>query len=239
MISMWNSLHNLLTNNTLVFYSLLVIVLLLTRIPVIGKYFRSVNTMIHEGAHAFMALALSGQIISINIFADTSGSTTTKAKSKISQFLIAFAGYPLSSLMGFLMMFILSNGHDLYILFILLSIVMILMVLSIRNAYGLFWAITFALINLLLVYFDNKPAIHIAAVFFSQIVLTDSLISTFVLLGLSFRDKKKAGDATNLHKLTGIHPVIWSLIFVAFSVFITYMAITHYFPPLHNLLEAI
>ncbi len=228
-------LQNILANQTLVFYLLLAIALFLTRIPVAGKYFRSVNTMIHEAAHAFMTLAVSGQIISINLFADTSGSTVTKAKGKFAQFLIAIAGYPFSAVMGFLLMFLLSNGNELYILFILLSIVLILMVLSIRNTYGLFWAISFALINLLLVYFDNKTAISIAATFFTLIIVTDSLISALVLFVLSVRDKKKAGDATNLHKITGIPAVAWAILFAVFSALMVYLSVRQYFPNLKGI----
>jgi len=230
-------LQNILANQTLVFYLLLAIALFLTRIPVAGKYFRSVNTMIHEAAHAFMTLAVSGQIISINLFADTSGSTVTKAKGKFAQFLIAIAGYPFSAVMGFLLMFLLSNGNELYILFILLSIVLILMVLSIRNSYGLFWAISFALINLLLVYFDNKTAISIAATFFTLIIVTDSLISALVLFVLSVRDKKKAGDATNLHKITGIPAVAWAILFAVFSALMVYLSVRQYFPNLKGILN--
>jgi hypothetical protein len=236
---MQEQLDNILTNSILMFYLLLVTALLLTRIPIVGKYFRSVNTMIHEAAHAFMTLAVSGQIISINLFADTSGSTVTKAKGKPAQFMIAIAGYPFSALVGFLLMFLLSGRHDLYILFILLSIVLILMVLSIRNAYGLFWATSFALINLLLIYFDNKTAIHLAAIFFTLIVVTDSFISAFVLLVLSLRDKKKAGDATNLQKITKIPATIWSLLFVAFSAFMIYLSAIHYFPPIKEIFDGI
>jgi hypothetical protein len=228
-------LQNILANQSLVFYLLLAVALLLTRIPVAGKYFRSVNTMIHEAAHAFMTLAVSGQIISINLFADTSGSTVTKAKGKFAQFMIAIAGYPFSALMGLLLMFLLSSGNELYILFVLLSVVLILMVLSIRNAYGLFWAISFALINLLLVYFDNKIAINLAATFFTLIILTDSLVSALVLFVLSVRDKKKAGDATNLQKITGIPAAAWAILFSAFSAFMVYLSVIHYFPAIKGI----
>ncbi len=228
-------LQNILANQSLVFYLLLAVALLLTRIPVAGKYFRSVNTMIHEAAHAFMTLAVSGQIISINLFADTSGSTVTKAKGKFAQFMIAIAGYPFSALMGLLLMFLLSNGNELYILFVLLSVVLILMVLSIRNAYGLFWAISFALINLLLVYFDNKIAINLAATFFTLIILTDSLVSALVLFVLSVRDKKKAGDATNLQKITGIPAAAWAILFSAFSAFMVYLSVIQYFPAIKGI----
>ncbi|HOW32307.1 MAG TPA: M50 family metallopeptidase [Bacteroidales bacterium] len=224
-------------NRTLIFYLLLSAALLLSRLPLIGRYFRVVSTMIHEAAHVFATLLVSGQLISINLFSDTSGSTVTKSKGKFSQFIIAVAGYPLTALTGFLLMYLLVNQNAMYILFVLLSIVMILMVLSIRNSYGLFWAATFALINILLVYFDNHIAIWIAAAFFTLIIVTDSLVSTIVLLAISYKNQKKAGDATNLHKITGVPAIIWALIFVAFSGFMVYLSVVKYFPSVKGLFQ--
>ncbi|HNX43127.1 MAG TPA: M50 family metallopeptidase [Bacteroidales bacterium] len=230
-------LSSFLNNRTLLFYILLAIALVLTRIPVIGKYFRIVNTMIHEAGHAFITLIVSGQVISINLFADTSGSITTKSKSRFSQFLIAFAGYPVSAIAGYMLMYLIQNQEAIYILFVMLSIVMILMILSIRNTYGFCWAGSFALLNILLIYFDNQTAIYIAAAFFSLIVLTDSLISSLILLAITYNNKKKAGDATNLHKITGIPAMVWAFIFVAISAFMVFLSVKHYFPPLNGLLS--
>jgi hypothetical protein len=88
------------SNHQILFYVLLITAILLTRIPVLGKYFRSVNTLVHEAGHAFATLLLSGEVIAVNLFADTSGTTVTKAKGKFSQALIAIAGYPVSALTG-------------------------------------------------------------------------------------------------------------------------------------------
>ncbi|HPT04353.1 MAG TPA: M50 family metallopeptidase, partial [Bacteroidales bacterium] len=80
-----------------VFYVLLGISLLLTRTPVIGKYFRVVNTMIHESGHALMTLFTSGSILKVELFSSTEGDTVTKSSSRFCQMLIALAGYPFSS----------------------------------------------------------------------------------------------------------------------------------------------
>jgi hypothetical protein len=224
-------------HHSLVFYIILLICLVLTRIPVAGKYFRGVNTLIHEAGHAFMTLLVSGEVISVNLFADTSGTTVTKAGKKVLQFLIAVAGYPFSSLVGLLFLFLLARGYPLYVLFILTSITLLLMVLSIRNAYGLFWAGTSSLINLLLIYYDHGTGVFLASTFFTLIILVDSLVSTVILFVLSIKDPKKAGDAANLQKFTKIPAVIWSIIFMTFSGTIVYLSVKHYFPPLTNLIN--
>jgi hypothetical protein len=224
------------SNPALLFYILLVLTLFLTRIPVAGKYFRSINTLVHEAGHAFATLLLSGEVISVNLFADTSGTTVTKAKGKFSQALIALAGYPVSALTGWLFLFLLYRGFNVYILFILTSIALIIMILSLRNAYGLFWAGTFVVLNVLLLYFNHKTLINVFATFYSLIIFADALISAFVLLVLSIRQPKKAGDASNLQKITKLPAVMWAVIFFAFTLFISWISVIHYFPPIKNLI---
>ena len=220
----------------LIFYILLLTALLLTRIPVLGKYFRSVNTLVHEAGHAFVTLLLSGEVIAVNLFADTSGTTVTKAKSKFAQAIIALAGYPVSALMGWLCIFLLFHGYYLYILFILTSIALIIMILSLRNIYGLFWAGTFVVLNLLMIYFNNKTLIYTFAAFYSVIIFTDAIISSFVLLVLSLKQSKKAGDATNLQKITKVPSAIWALLMLAFTLFISWLSVINYFPSIKNLI---
>ena len=222
-------------NPQMLFYILLVAALLLTRIPVLGKYFRSVNTLVHEAGHAFVTLLLSGEVIAVNLFADTSGTTVTKAKGKMAQALIALAGYPISSLTALLCLFLLYKGYYLYILFILTSIALIIMILSLRNIYGLFWAGTFIILNLLIIYFNNKHLIYGFAAFYSVIIFTDALLSSFVLLVLAIKQPKKAGDATNLQKITKIPSVIWAILILAFSLFISWLSVVHFFPSIKNL----
>jgi len=220
----------------LIFYILLAIAILLSRIPVLGKYFRSINTLVHEAGHAFVTLLLSGEIIAVNLFADTSGSTVTKAKSKIAQSLIALAGYPFSALSGWLFLFLLSKGYYLYILFILTSIALIIMILSLKNMYGLFWAGTFVVLNLLLIYFNNQTVIYIFASFYALVIFTDAIISSFILLVLAIKQPKKAVDATNLQKTTKIPAAVWAIILLTFTLFISWLSILNYFPSIKTLI---
>ncbi len=220
----------------LLFYILLLTAVLLTRIPILGKYFRSVNTLVHEAGHVFMTLIVSGEVIAVNLFADTSGTTVTKAKGKIAQSLIALAGYPVSALTGLLCLFMLNNGSYLYILFMLTSIALIIMILSLRNMYGLFWAGTFIILNLLLLYFNNNTMVYGFAAFYSVIIFSDAIISSVVLFVLAIKQPKKAGDATNLHKLTKIPVVVWAIMLLGFTLFISWLSVINYFPSIKSII---
>jgi hypothetical protein len=226
----WFSIHP-----QLLFYILLLLAIVLTRIPLLGKYFRSVNTLVHEAGHAFATLVLSGEVIAVNLFADTSGTTVTKAKSKFSQALISLAGYPFSALTGLLCMYLLNKGFYLYVFFILTSIALVIMILSLRNMYGLFWAGTFVVLNLLLIYFNNRTLVYGFAAFYSVIIFTDAIISSFVLLIIAVKQPNKAGDAANLQKITRIPSIVWALIFLAFSLFISWFSVINFFPSVTNL----
>jgi hypothetical protein len=230
-------MDSILSNRTLMFYLLLAIALFLTRIPVLGKYFRSVNTMIHEAGHAFMTLIVSGEVIAVNLFADTSGNTITKAKNKFLQFLIAISGYPASALCGLLFLMLLSKGYHLHILFVLVSLTLLLMVFSIRNSYGLFWSGTFTLINLLIIYFNDAKWIYIAVAFYSLIIVVDSVFSSIILLVISIKTPKKAGDASNLEKFTRVPAIVWAILLLAISGYLAYLSIDLYFPPLKGIMN--
>jgi len=102
--------------------------------------------------------------------------------------------------------------------------------------YGLFWAGTFVVLNLLLVYFNNKDFIYAFSAFYSVIIFTDAVISSFVLLILSIKQPKKAGDATNLQKATKIPAAVWATLLLAFTLFITWISVVNYFPPIKTLM---
>lgn len=219
------------------FYLMLVLALITVRIPIAGKYFRLLATMVHEAAHAFMALLLSGEILSVNLFADASGSTVTKSKSKFSQALVAFAGYPATSFTAFLLLYMLHQHLEKYILFLLLSIIMLLVVLFIRNTFGLVWAITFMSLNIILLYFDNYIVNYYIIAFYVTSLLAESFLSTLVILRLSYINSKKAGDSTNLAKISGIPAILWSILFCTISLMSIYLAVVYTFPSLPNLLS--
>ena len=74
-----------------------VVALILPRIPVVGKFFNIINTALHELGHALMALLTGGEVRKIELFNDTSGTTTTVSKNKFASVLVSLAGYPFAA----------------------------------------------------------------------------------------------------------------------------------------------
>ncbi len=220
----------IVTHWNIVFYIILLLALLLPRIPVIGKFFRGFNTLIHEAGHVLAAIITSGEVMEVNIFSDNSGNTLTKSKKKYAQILIALSGYPISALMGLFFIYLIHNKLYTPVVFIASSIVLLVWVISIRNTYGIIWSFCFLILNILLLYIQHTLYIKIFAVFYALILLCESVVSSFTLVALTNKNSKKAGDASNLAKLTKIPAIIWSLFFLLFSVICSLYAALNFFP---------
>ena len=217
-------------NRDVVFYIILVVSIILTRTPFVGKYFRIVNTMIHESGHALVALITSAQVLQINLFTDTSGSAVTKSSNWFSKFFTSFAGYPSSALAALLFFYLIKQQHYIYIIYGLGALAVINLIFFVRNAYGLFWLVTFIIISGTLIYFNDDFSLFSVSVFFSFIVLTDAFISAIHLFIICFKTPDKSGDAKNLSTLTYIPALIWTLVFLAINTIIIYYTIINYFP---------
>jgi hypothetical protein len=219
-------------NQTVIFYTLLASSLVVTRLPFIGKFFRVVNTLIHESGHAIMALFLSGKVHRIDLLSDTSGSVLTATKNGFSRFLVSLAGYPSSALFAYLCFYFIEQKADNYVVYILIGISVLNLVFYVRNAYGIFWLISFITIAVLVIYANDAMLMYAFSLLCSFIVLTDAVISGINLLLIAIKTPKTAGDAKNLNESTHLPVVFWALILLGFSVFFAYKTIWVFFPKL-------
>lgn len=206
--------------NIPLFYYFVVLAFIMPRIPVVGRFFNIINTAIHEFGHAITALILQGKVHRIELFGDSAGSTTTQNKGKFRTFLVAISGYPFASVVAYLAFYLLWADYDKLLIVALSVLFFVMLVFWIRNKYGIVWVICFCLLNAGLIYWNNMLAIRVAALFYSTMILTESVCSTIVLLRLSLVDPGRAGDAANLKKITRIPAFIWALVFCLFSCFV-------------------
>lgn len=203
-------------------YIFAAIALLLPRVPVVGKFFNIINTAIHEFGHALIALCMDGKVRKIELMHDTSGSTLTQCKSQFGNILIALAGYPFAAATGFFCNYLNSVGYQKGVVIGLSLLFIIMLVLWVRNWYGLIWIVLFSALNGWLIYTNNAHYIELAALFYSVVIIIESVSSSVILLILSIKDSSSAGDATNLAKFTHIPAFFWALLFLAFSGFMLY-----------------
>lgn len=202
---------------------LIVAIPIITILLIRSKYFKFIlqplNTLVHEFSHALVALLLGQKVKSININTDGSGSCTTKSKSKIKSFFISFVGYVFPSLLGYFIIYQINYSHINLVLYILIILSLIALVLYIRNSFGVTWIIGFCLINIVLLFIPNTYGLQkIILYFYACILLIENFLSTLSLLYINLSSSKKAGDSYNLHKITHIPALFFTLFYVMFSL---------------------
>ncbi|SDY33470.1 M50 family metallopeptidase [Salimicrobium album] len=187
----------------------LIVALLLTQMPIIGKYFAMLNTMVHETGHSLMALLSGGEVRNISLFPNTSGVTMTGHTSWFSHVLTSLSGYIFASTFAFLLFYLLSRGKYTLIVILLLGLLSVNLLFWVRNPYGVFWIITFAALFVWLLRSGHQTLIVYALTFIAALILVQSVISAFNIMWLSLTSPSGAGDATNLARATKIPAVVW------------------------------
>ena len=222
-------------NRDFQFYIVLLTALIIIRTPFVGKYFRVVNTLIHENAHAIAALLLNGGVKRIELYSDLSGTATTINKSRFANVIVSLVGYPASSFSAFLMLFMVEKHYYLELLLGLLFLSLISLLFFVRNKYGVFWLICFIILCSFVYYLDIEIIASLFLLFLSFIVLSESCISAFELLLITLKKASSAGDAANLKKATYIPAFVWSLIFVCIAFYVLFLSVSTYFPYFNKL----
>ncbi|UOQ44715.1 M50 family metallopeptidase [Halobacillus salinarum] len=208
----------------------LIAALLLTQMPIVGKYFAVVNTMIHESGHSLIALITGGEVRQISLFPNTSGVTMTGHSSWISQFFTSIAGYVTSSLFAFLFFYLIMKGQYKWMIYILLGFLFINLIFWVRNFYGIFWIVTFGSAFIYLLRSGKEGLIQFVLVFIACLVLVESVTSAFEIMWISFIAPQQAGDAANLARATRFIPApLFGAGFFAQSLYFAWMALKRVF----------
>jgi hypothetical protein len=228
-------MRELLQNEILVFYGILAICFVLIHIPVIGKYVRVLETMIHEGGHVLMALLTRTKIKKINLFSNTAGETHIAPTSTFKTILIGLMGYPFSSALAWFSFWAIGYGYHRFFIIALCVVTLLFLLIYIRNGFGIFWALSFLAGNGYLLYAGKTGILHYLAVIYADILFLSSLGSCFTIVYLAFKYPNKAGDATLIHKATHIPAQIIALIFFIITLLIAFITITDFFPFFKNL----
>ncbi|MFC7063009.1 M50 family metallopeptidase [Halobacillus seohaensis] len=208
----------------------LILALLLTQAPIVGKYFAMINTMIHETGHSLTALLTGGEVKNISLFPNTSGVTMTGHTSWLSQFLTSITGYTFSSFIGFFFFYLIIKGHYRWMIYILLAILFVNVLFWVRNLYGVFWLVTFGAGFIWLLRTGNQTLIQYVLIFIASLVMIESVTSAFEIMWLSIFSPGQAGDAANLSRVTPFVPsAIWGLLFFAQALYFAWLALKRVF----------
>lgn len=196
---------------------MLFVSVVLTRFLPFRDYFRNLGTMVHEWAHAVMALVLSGTVYEIRLFADLSGVTMTSVDVGWKSALVGLAGYCGTSLFALFMFWTIARGRIGYGYLAILA-VGVSSLIFVRNAYGLIWVLVFLVLTFMM-WRRAGQFLHQAYYWFlSFLLLEDSVYSALTVLLIALLDPRHAGDATNLARRAFLPAVFWGALFAAWAV---------------------
>ncbi len=192
------------------------------RLPYIGVAIRLFNTLIHESAHALMAMLTSGKILKIELNSNTSGSALTVSKNKISMFLIALAGYPMAAGCGYLFFYAMKQGWDYYVLLSVLVLTSFVLLAYVRNSFGILWSLFFIGVLGYLLWLDNATINNFSVLCLAVVLSLEAIYSSLALMLIAIEKPEDAGDARILHSITMLPTLLWTLIFVLINGWIVY-----------------
>lgn len=199
----------------------------LTRLIPFSDWFRMLDTMVHELGHAVVTLLASGQVLRIELHPDHSGVTYSVLASGWSQFAVSMAGYTSASLFAVAMFFGYSRQQQAAGLVLISMLALISLLLFVRSGYGRGWIILFLLVNAAFFLWGGRIR-NFYYLLLAFLCLEESVLGPVTLLLNSIVSPSRAGDATNLAQLTGVSPLVWSLIFVVISLLCALSALQLY-----------
>ena len=190
----------------------------LTSVPEVWRRTRHLVTIAHEGSHGVAALLSGRRLAGIRLHSDTSGLTVSKGRSSgFGMVVTAFAGYVGPALIGLGAAYLLSVGHAVGVLWVLL-VALALLLLQIRNFFGL-WSVLVAGAALFAVTWWSSSAVQLAVAY---------VVTWFLLLAaprgvLELQHHRRHGrgrgsDADVLARLTRLPGVVWVVVFLAVTV---------------------
>jgi hypothetical protein len=180
-----------------------------TAMPAAWRRSRHLVTIAHEGAHGVAALLSGRRLAGIRLHSDTSGLTVSKGRSTgPGMVLTAAAGYVGPALVGLGAAYLLTRGHAVGVLWVLL-VLLALLLLQIRNFFGL-WSVLVAGAALFAVTWWASPQVQLVAAY---------LVTWFLLLAAPravvelqrhrHRGHARSSDADVLARLTRLPGLLW------------------------------
>lgn len=172
----------------------------------------------HEAAHAFMAIATGGEVISIEVNARQGGVMWSAGGNR---FLVSTAGYLGSLLIGVgLFLAALKSGADRAILFGLGLVLAILAALYIRDVFSLVFTLGTACIAFLVAAFLPSAVsdllLRVIGLASMLYVPWDTAVDTIFYTG--FRPPGMMSDAASIAAQVGGTEALWGAIWVAISI---------------------
>lgn len=186
------------------------VALLCLAVPTLWHLSRHLLTIVHEAAHALVAVLSGRRLSGMRVHSDTSGLTVSVGRPRgPGMVATAFAGYVGPAVLGLAASWVLGRGYAVGLLWGLV-VALALVLVQIRNWYGL-WAVLVTGVALVGVTWWGTPAVQVAVAY---------AVTWFLLLGapravLEMQAQRRRGrgrgtsDADALARLTPLPGGFW------------------------------
>ncbi|WHY20339.1 M50 family metallopeptidase [Paenibacillus sp. G2S3] len=189
----------------------------LTRLIPFSSLFRNLDTMIHEFGHALVTLLLSGSVLRIELYANHSGVTYSAIQDGGRAILVSLSGYMLASLFALLLFYLYSKGRHDWGLILATTVALIMLVLYVRGSFGMMWLGGFIALNVLMLVVWKKASKYYYLLL-AFLTLEESVMGSLFLVYAAVVSPSRAGDASNLARMTSVPAIFWAILFFMFSL---------------------
>jgi hypothetical protein len=191
-----------------------------------SAFFKNVDTLIHEFGHAIVTLALSGQVMSIELYADHSGITRSAVAQYGAMIPIGLAGYMTASLFTWFLFYTYARGKQRVGIIVTTLIAIMALLLFVRNGFGFSWLIGFAVLSGVVLVFAGSRISRFYLLAVAFLTLEESVFGPIWLNFTAVLRPENAGDATVLSKVTHVPALVWSVWFTLFALWCAKQAIS-------------
>jgi hypothetical protein len=182
-----------------------------------SSFFKNVDTLVHEFGHAMVTLALSGQVMSIELYADHSGVTRSAVANHWTMVPIALAGYMTASLFTWFLFAAYAQGRYKAAVGVTTAVAAAALLLFVRNGSGSGWLLGFILLNVLVLVFAGHRISRFYLLAIAFLSLEESVFGPVWLNFAALLKPEQAGDAAVLSQFTPMPAIVWTIWFTLFA----------------------
>ena len=179
---------------------------------------RHVITLVHEGAHGFVAMLSGRRLAGIRLHSDSSGVTVTSGRpTGLGMIATTGSGYIGPAMLGLVCALLLAQGHAVAVLWLLLVCLALLLV-QIRNFFGFASVVATGVVLFFVSWRLDLSAQVAVAYVVTWFLLIAAPRPVWELQASRRAGRARGSDADQLGRLTGLPALLWVAVFFVVTV---------------------
>jgi hypothetical protein len=196
--------------------------------PIFRVYFSHFHNLINLVISAYLE---GGKV---HLYRDGSGQTTGGHATTFKKALISYVGYTVTSVAAIALFYLVSRGHNDLVVYLYLGFCILALSLWIRNAFGVIWGLSVAVLLALPVYFRYQTVLVLPvkvnfemilvhmSIFLASVLFVQSMIGAILVCKQSFMKRSNPKRKAALVQTKLIPAVVLGIILFGQTVFAGY-----------------